>query len=60
MTMTMASRMMTLYAVWILVFLVVVSLVFLSYYAQNDKAYSVAQLPSARTDGTSSSSGSSV
>ena len=58
MTMTMASRMMTLYAVWILVFLVVVSLVFLSSYAQNDKAYSVAQLPSARTDSTSSSSGS--
>ena len=54
--MTMASR---VYAVWFLVFLLVVSLVVLSYYAENGKAYSTAQLPSARTDGTSSSSGSS-
>ena len=44
---------------WILVFLIVVSLVVLSYYAENGKAYSAAQLPSARTDGTSSSSRSS-
>ena len=47
--MTMAAR---VYAVWFLVFLVVVSLAVLSYYAENDKAYSVAQLPSTRTDGT--------
>ena len=54
MMMTMASRMM--YVVWILVFLVVVSLVVLSYYAENEKAYSAAQLLSTRdrTDGTSS------
>ena len=38
------------------VFLVVVSLAVLSYYAENDKAYSTAQLPSTQTDGTSSSS----
>ena len=53
-----------MYAVWILVFLVAVPLAVLSYYAENDKAYSVAQLalPSARarTDGTSSSYGSST
>ena len=51
--MTMASR---VYAVWLLVFLVVVSLAVLSYYAENDKAYSTAQLPSTWT----SSSGSST
>ena len=47
-------------AVWFLVFLVVVPLAVLSYYAENDRAYSTAQLPSTRTDGTSSSSGSST
>ena len=57
MMVTMASRMM--HAVWFLVFLVVVSLVVLSYYAENDKAYPTAQLPSTRTDGTSGSSSSS-
>ena len=41
MMLTMDSRM---YAVWILVFLVAVPLAVLSYYAENDKAYSVAQV----------------
>ena len=50
------------YTVWFLVFLVVASIAILSYYAENDAAYSTAQLPSTRTDGTSgsSSSGSST
>ena len=57
--MTMAPR---VYAVWFLVFLVVVymSLGVLPYYAENDKAYSTAQLPSTRTDGIPSSSVSST
>ena len=55
--MTMAPR---VYAVWFHVFLVAVSLAVLSYYAENDRAYATAQLPSTRTDGTSSSSGSST
>ena len=58
MMMTMTSR---VYAVWFLVFLVVVSLVVLSYYAEKDTTYSTAhaQLPSTWMDGSSSSSGSS-
>ena len=59
-TCIMTTLALRVYAVWFLVFLVVVSLVVLSYYAENGKAYSMAQLPSARTDGTSSSSGSST
>ena len=47
-----------MYVVWILISPVVVSLAVLSYYAENGEAHSVVQLPSARTDGTSSSSSS--
>ena len=38
---------------WFLVFLIIVSLIVLSYYAENNKAYSTAQLPSTQTDSSS-------